>query len=475
MIALAACATTSTTTTDTYAREPPTTRTVVSERWFAVPTRCGQGPYEIEMATLGGRWQEQLALVVQSPKRLKLTAALSLDEHEVLRQTGPDSAADNHRCLADPRELAQAPRTSASASSAPGEGSTFALAPDRPPSGPDVRARVALTPAAVPAGQDKQLLDMVWGSATAPSAPRPVGARLRITLWSTLPNDFEGAVFGVRQILRRPAMSDAEFEVWVQAREQRQRDEEARRQAARTPDVIATEREQDERKARAAAAQRERENRELAAHVAQAEQRKAYCNAHPEDRDCWGPGGRGVKQELERLRGEREAYCAAHTEEARCWSEDEWARRRKVWNSDPAEVAVPDPTGPPPPAIAEVIPPSPSTHAEWRPGYFRWTGGDWIWIGGMWRVPDEDIRTDQTTRAPIAPPAPRAESVPSARAAVIAWTPGYWQWSGRGWVWVPGSWQLPPSPTLVWRPAHWVGRSGVFVFVPGAWVSAGRP
>jgi WXXGXW repeat (2 copies) len=39
----------------------------------------------------------------------------------------------------------------------------------------------------------------------------------------------------------------------------------------------------------------------------------------------------------------------------------------------------------------------------------------------------------------VAPPAPRVEVVPAARAGYV-WAPGYWNWSGHEHVWVGGRW-----------------------------------
>src|SRR5262249_31048158 len=118
--------------------------------------------------------------------------------------------------------------------------------------------------------------------------------------------------------------------------------------------------------------------------------------------------------------------------------------------------------------------PKPSENADWRPGYWHRAGSDWIWIVGVWRVPEEDVRADRTVHAPAAPPAPPAEAAPVAPAPVTVWTPGFWFWSGTGWVWVAGSWQLPPTPDVRWQPPRWINRAGAFVFAPGTWIRA-RP
>jgi hypothetical protein len=182
-----------------------------------------------------------------------------------------------------------------------------------------------------------------------------------------------------------------------------------------------------------------------------------------------------VHLELERRRRERADYCADHPEDARCWDAGERARRRQasVQRVRLALAPPPEPDGPPPAALAEEVPPRLSAHADWRPGYWHWTGSSWFWIGGMWRVPERDILAEETTVAPAAPPPPQAEAPPPATLTTAIWVPGFWQWSGTAWVWVAGSWQLRPAPRATWRPPTWRPRGAVHVLVPGAWIQIG--
>ena len=71
----------------------------------------------------------------------------------------------------------------------------------------------------------------------------------------------------------------------------------------------------------------------------------------------------------------------------------------------------------------------------------------------------------------IAPPRPVVERVAVRPAAGFVWVGGYYRWSGRAYVWVPGSWVRPPRPAAVWIAPHWdysAVRRG-YVFVPGYW------
>jgi hypothetical protein len=452
---------------------------IVSEQWFKVPTRCGQGPYEIVLTTAGGRWQEDIDLQVESKPSVRLTAAILLDGTELVRRTAtmgprafeePNASPDNQFCLAGSTEVAEAVKNPRATTGAPGAGPPLG-APDHARSEPPAGAPIALSPIDRPRNGGWRLVEWTWRPPSAPNASRAAGNQVRIRIWSSVPNDFEGTQIGVIQKLYRPDVSDEAYDAWVVAKERWDREAAARQQAARTPEVVAAERERSERADKEAAARAEQERQ-------QERQRKAYCESHPDDTDCWGAGGRGVQQEIARLRAQRDAYCPAHPDEARCWSDAEWARRRAAWTGHPTVKAdaAPEPAGPPPPPRAEESPPRPSEPADWRPGYWYWVGADWIWIAGQWRVPEEDVRAERTTHAPVAPPAPPPENVPAPPAPVTVWTPGFWQWSARrGWVWVAGSWQLPPTPNLRWQPAHWTNRLGVFVFVPGGWIRVGRP
>ncbi len=78
------------------------------------------------------------------------------------------------------------------------------------------------------------------------------------------------------------------------------------------------------------------------------------------------------------------------------------------------------------------------------------------------------------TAAPVAPP-PRAEAIPPAPQAGAMWIAGYWQWSGTAWAWTSGHWQMPPAVNVRWTPpAVQVGTGGVQVFMPGGWIRLGR-
>lgn len=78
-------------------------------------------------------------------------------------------------------------------------------------------------------------------------------------------------------------------------------------------------------------------------------------------------------------------------------------------------------------------------------------------------------------RAPIEvivkapPPAVRIEVVPARPSPRHFWVAGFWSWEADGYVWVTGTWILPPEPAAVWVAPRFESRSGVSVFISGYW------
>ena len=68
----------------------------------------------------------------------------------------------------------------------------------------------------------------------------------------------------------------------------------------------------------------------------------------------------------------------------------------------------------------------------------------------------------------VAPPAPRYEVVPAARAGWV-WAPGYWEWRHHRHVWIGGHW-IRERHGHVYVPARWVEHRGRWVYEPGVWV-----
>jgi len=507
------------------ARAPQLREARAEELWFTVPGRCGQGPYEVELPALGARWGEGLELAVRAPRRVRVTTELTIDGRVDRQETftvGPEGisnseAPENQRCVADPMSLSDAVAASAGGQTLPGSTNaarTAAPGGRAPVPGGEARGR-ALLPVAPRTGAAPQqgLFVARWKVEGLGPLPLPPGARFRIRIWSVAPNDFDGLFFVVLRFATHADVSDSDYEAYLRAEEARRReraaadaereriererrsadearrqDEEQRRARSSPPphpptaaELARAEQETAERQRQAAERERRAREAELARERearTEALRRQQFCDAHLDNTGCWGPGGVRVRNDLDRRRDARNTYCRSHPEEARCWSPDDWSAASAAWEArqaDAESASAAEPKSPPPPQRDEAVPPRPSDNADWRPGYWYWARVDWLWIAGSWRVPDADIRAGRTTHAPGPPPPSRTEPAQAPAIAVLVWTPGYWQWDGRGWLWIAGSWQVPPTPRAVWRATEWRAHGAVHILVPGGWISAGAP
>jgi hypothetical protein len=66
-----------------------------------------------------------------------------------------------------------------------------------------------------------------------------------------------------------------------------------------------------------------------------------------------------------------------------------------------------------------------------------------------------------------APPPPRRERIPAARRGYV-WSPGYWNWQGKRYVWINGSW-VRERRGHTYRPHEWVERDGRWQLQRGRW------
>jgi hypothetical protein len=74
--------------------------------------------------------------------------------------------------------------------------------------------------------------------------------------------------------------------------------------------------------------------------------------------------------------------------------------------------------------------------------------------------------------APRAPPPLMYEPVPPmpmGRDEIAVWTPGYWRWDGRDYVWTPGVYANRPRREAYWIPARWEQRGNTWVYIEGRW------
>ena len=80
---------------------------------------------------------------------------------------------------------------------------------------------------------------------------------------------------------------------------------------------------------------------------------------------------------------------------------------------------------------------------------------------GLERAADVEIRT-----AEAPPPLPSDERPPCSEEGTI-WTPGYWDWGGGAYYWVPGAWVRPPRVGVLWTPGYWRCVGAILFFHPG--------
>lgn len=85
-----------------------------------------------------------------------------------------------------------------------------------------------------------------------------------------------------------------------------------------------------------------------------------------------------------------------------------------------------------------------------------------------------DFRIHIGIPAPIvihtAPPAPVVERVVVSPGPGYAWVPGHYVWHHRRWVWVRGTWIVPPRAGLIWVNGTWDARAGSWT--EGHWEEA---
>ncbi|HEV7576174.1 MAG TPA: YXWGXW repeat-containing protein [Caldimonas sp.] len=72
----------------------------------------------------------------------------------------------------------------------------------------------------------------------------------------------------------------------------------------------------------------------------------------------------------------------------------------------------------------------------------------------------------------VAPPPPRTEVVPAARAG-YAWVPGYWDWRGHRHVWMSGHWERARRG-YVYREPRWEQSGDRWRLNRGMWARGDR-
>ncbi|MCS6799206.1 MAG: hypothetical protein NZ898_11885 [Myxococcota bacterium] len=382
---------------------------VRERRALGFPADCGQGPYDVETRAEGARWGEGVVLVACVPRPVRGWAELWIDEQRAT--SGPFGRSFRTRSGAVEAGPAQNARCLASPLHGAEVGGS-AVGDERdggvaPSDVTDVDGEtVADVPVLVPLDVAVRDPDSACDDH---GLHRVEVLRVALTARADEPHAFPpGTRLRVRIWSQEPNDWSGAFLAFYRVVVVPDDEEQWRERLERERDAERRASERDER-------------------------RRLACAQRPEDAGC---------REANAPRTDRPAGASAQTR----------------------------PASAPPPPRAERRPPRPSANAEWIPGHWRWNGETWIWLRGFWRVPESDLTAGLTTRAPEPPPPVRSETPPSVPpVAGAVWIAGHWQWSGSGWIWVEGSWRLPPRLGLRWRPDQWRLAGDVAVFLPGGW------
>ncbi len=201
-------------------------------RSFASSAKCAQGPFEVTVPAKGHRWGEALELRVSTPRRVKLIASVEPEGGFATKTErllgGRGTRPDNQRCVVSVDEVGKSATSSGGGSpGAPG-------APDGAGGGGGTTTTVTAKPptlVSVPAvGRGQTLVRVSWRNPSLEPPRLRAGAKIRIRIWSIVPNDLAGVVFSLRRILYVPNKGDAAFVAHLKRlREKRQRRREERR------------------------------------------------------------------------------------------------------------------------------------------------------------------------------------------------------------------------------------------------------
>jgi hypothetical protein len=92
------------------------------------------------------------------------------------------------------------------------------------------------------------------------------------------------------------------------------------------------------------------------------------------------------------------------------------------------------------------------------------------------RPPTGRVPTAGMMEVPYPPPPARVEVIPPQPGKLDVWIDGQWDWGGRAWQWLPGSWLTPPPNAYFTRWTTMRTIDGRLLFARAAWRRKdGRP
>lgn len=65
--------------------------------------------------------------------------------------------------------------------------------------------------------------------------------------------------------------------------------------------------------------------------------------------------------------------------------------------------------------------------------------------GSLPKPPTGPAARDAMVEVPYPPPPARTETIPPQKSTAAVWLDGQWEWDGKDWKWLPGSWMTPPA------------------------------
>ena len=80
--------------------------------------------------------------------------------------------------------------------------------------------------------------------------------------------------------------------------------------------------------------------------------------------------------------------------------------------------------------------------------------------------------TTTTTAAypPVPPPQPETIPKPPVTSTPLIWQPGYWNWTGAGYVWSPGIYVPQGNHSNMFMPGYWQQTSAGWAWQPAHWM-----
>ena len=71
--------------------------------------------------------------------------------------------------------------------------------------------------------------------------------------------------------------------------------------------------------------------------------------------------------------------------------------------------------------------------------------------------------------APIPPPMAESVPLPPVSPVPLAWQPGFWDWTGSSYVWVPGQYVDAKTLSGVWMASYWEQTASGWVWRRAHW------